>query len=79
MSRLKEKSRWRSIKCPFFHGDEDGKMNAVYCEGTAENTNVRQSFNCKQALLDWEQKYCKDIHTCERCPLYVLVNEKYKA
>jgi len=74
----KPRNEWRCVKCPFFHADEAGMMKAIYCEGTAKNTNVRQTFDTNESLKKWEDKYCKDIRNYHACPLFKLVIAKYE-
>ena len=75
---LNSRASWKSVVCPFFNGDESGKVNAVYCEGTEINTNVRQTFDTKENFNKWERKYCRDILNYRFCPLFKVVCAKYE-
>lgn len=74
----KNSRAWKSRKCPFFCFDEQRGIRAITCEGTGKNTTVRQTFECKEDLLNWERKYCNDIFGYHYCPLYKLVCLKYE-
>ena len=74
----KPRTAWRSVKCPFFHVDEVGKMNAIHCEGPEEGINIRLSFPYRVAFENWQKKYCKDIFGYHYCPIHKMNCEKYK-
>lgn len=76
MARHQDKqSHWKSIECPFFHGDDATSIN---CEGVKKDSTLRQIFKTKQDKRTWEKKYCESVHTCKNCPVYKGANEKYK-
>ncbi|MBR1762056.1 MAG: hypothetical protein IJ731_01655 [Eubacterium sp.] len=67
-------AHWRKIKCPFFRSDN---FNSVNCEGSVEQSSVRQVFKTKQKKDEWERKYCMLIDEYANCPIYELANKKY--
>lgn len=75
----KTSSRWKAIKCPFFHSDEirGGNNNHIMCEGSTRTSIIRQTFVSADDLRKWERQYCTDIKACENCPIYRTANEKY--
>ncbi len=66
----KTSSRWKAIKCPFFHSDEikGGNNNHIMCEDSTRTSIIRQTFVSADDLRKWEHRYCTDIKACENCP-----------
>lgn len=64
----------KTIVCPFYQWHEN---NRICCEGTESTNNVNLAFSDGKDCKAYRKRYCMDIHGCEECMLYQMLNLKY--
>lgn len=63
------------VVCPFYSGEHGSK---IYCEGFSDSNSLQTSFKTKELLIDHKKRLCRCITRYKSCPLYPIINAKYK-
>ena len=63
------------VVCPFYTQEVGSK---IYCEGFSNSNSLQTFFNTKNLLLNHKVRYCRNLSRHQSCPLYTIINEKYK-
>lgn len=64
----------KTIACPFYKWHQ---TNRICCEGTEATNNVNLVFSDGKDCKAYRERYCMDIHSCEECILYQMLDLKY--
>ena len=63
------------VACPFYSQESGSKIR---CEGFAEDNSLQTTFATKELLKAHKRRFCYCISKHRECPLYPIINEKYK-
>lgn len=63
------------VSCPFYSQESGSKIR---CEGFTENNSLQTTFDTKELLKAHKRRFCYAISKHKECPLYPIINQKYK-
>lgn len=65
----------KCVVCPFYKSESGSK---ILCEGFSNHNSLQTSFETKEMLLAHKRRFCRRIKGYYECPLYPLIEKKYK-
>lgn len=63
------------VACPFYSNESGSK---IYCEGFSDSNSIQTFFKSKDLLMTHKVRFCRHITRHQSCPLYPIINAKYK-
>jgi hypothetical protein len=68
----------RYIACPYYSREESNVARKIHCEGHTEGTHLHICFDRKELKKQHKKDYCKNENGFKKCPLYPIIEKKYR-